>query len=474
MLSMLSRSPVWLKIPTVTCNRVGYSTLRETLQTKNRLINDTVNPQENSQGPNIHKCVTNKYPASNNLSELLDLLAGHNVFNILSPTAMQFSVLLNRVLASQNYRHLDSKENVEKFFAIFMRYKGAIALQSNKLTQIQLHDFNLMCDYFIACNQLKKAQLIMDFLLQQDVKFDVFMIKNYTKLRCGSSFGKQTLNNKAYKVFDQNTVFQLIGKVEADRKFAFWNNEIVSSLGYTNNITLMEIYIWDLWRISIHDHSTENIKIDHLQQGDAMYPSSKVLATIVSSYARHDQTMKRAVDIVERFAKSYPKLLLNVHFWSTLLNCAIKCGGSKDPSQFLACWNLMKKWHTQRSKLMPFQSALLVTILRYMRQTSNLHGTVDILQYWLGPLYLKRGNIPEFERDVLIKYQKQILRKLVDKRKYNWCTAFIDQWSIDASNKEDLEAFYESRVDVRESKTRREKAYDDMDDDEDMIIGRLW
>lgn len=392
--------------------------------------------------------------------------------SLVTPDRLEYSRLLNNLLTSGSKEcKLDNSEDYEQLFKAFLNYKNAVTDQD--FTPLHTYDFNLICEFFLKHKQLKKAQIVLNFLLSKSIPFDFKLVRNYLRLRCGSDVKSWSRNSKKesgnYKTFDNRMILRVIEK-SLREKIGFWNEDIIHALGYSKNRELLSNYIFKVWGVSINNLES-NVRFE---PSENLYPTSQILSAVYKSYCSIDNNNVGALQILDKFLQRYPKVKLDRSFWVTLIGSDNRIG-----YPLLNDWLLMKKWYSDLDKKPPFDEKILDTLLNHFKETNNVVGMIDVVENCLFHLF-RKDHIKPSEMGLLIRYQKSILRRLANKEYIQKGDDFIQQWGINTANKQALESFFRTLIEKRRTNRQKRKAalYSTMkqedDEDADFIIGRLW
>ncbi|CCF56693.1 hypothetical protein KAFR_0B03970 [Kazachstania africana CBS 2517] len=395
-------------------------------------------------------------------------------------TSMHATIDLNRfarlinIALSEKYNIQRIKERrPEIIFQLFETYVKLIS-SHEELTILQVEDMNKFINYFVEFKQLKKAQLVMKYLILKSPrvleKYDVSTTRNYLKLNCGACHELWYTN---YKIFDfNNTTLDKLVKYSLDNKIGYWDVEIIHSLGYSGRIRSLEDYILKKWGISLCDRAQVNTTNEA--------PESEVLEAIINGFFYRDKRMFRAIKILNEFVNVYPDLNLKITFWKTFMNNCIKEWDEKVDQKgvvIVEYWETMKRWYTVHNRRIPFNINFLKVMRTCFKKNNNLVLATDIFQNCFHNFYFCATRMNDSELNVIKEYQNFILSRLIEKKGFSNALTFINDHCFSLENKRQLMNYYHGRKEHKLKKMTRnenlEKTYDDMVE-EDFIIGKLW
>lgn len=468
--------------------RLYYSTnatLESTIQLRNKLYILPL-PSHDQQQAKISSSDTTILQMDNR--EILELLSGDDAPSSISIHSPLFSVLLNKCLSdAMGNRRLRTVHAIESFYRIFEKYKREMTNND----YLCYYDLNRLCQYFIDCKQLGKSQKLLDYLFKKNpgsVHNNQFLL-NYLNVRSGSDIKLWTL--KKYKVLDYMVISQLTSKFN---KIKYMSVPIIQSLGYMKNIPSLEQYLKSIWGVTLHDsyiqrdknekEEEEKFNTTHamqLNKNDLLYPNEDLLLSIMLSYYYNSKTMVRSFQVLDAFLKKYPDIELTSKFWYNLVsNCLLltskkgrnTINSQTDDTNIIQIWNAMKLWYGDKS--IPFNSEVLCRMYKNFKSNNNLYYINDVYERCIGPFSLSNSNlIPKQCEGTIRMYQRYIVRKNIDRRKYKRSREFIQKWSISLENKISLLQFYQTRTNIRKKKNRTPRK-DEEEEEEDGILSLLW
>lgn len=390
-------------------------------------------------------------------SQLLSLLLDRKGSGEMTPQNPMFSIILNRCLSISNSDNkLRTKTAIESFYEAFNKIKA-----SNKvLNEMVIFDLNRICQYFIHCRQLSKGQDVLSYLINCKISHsNIFFLQNYLKLRCGSDLS--LWRHGKYRTLDYTTAFTLSHNHNNSR---YIGGSIIQAFGFMRNVPGLEQYLNVMWGITMEDTPiTENHTItSQLKPTDLLYPTSGILISVMCSYYYIDNDIFKSFKALDLFLQKYPNIQLDYQFWYKLLDYCILLApkGEKDDSTIVQIWNAIKLWHKEGP--IPYNPVILGQVYRKLKDNNNLYHIQDIYLNCIGPYTLRHSTLSNVQLKTASLYQKHIIRKLIDKKKFNQAMDFISQWSISLQNKESLLQFYNYRTNIRRKKTSYDDSMDDM------------
>lgn len=358
---------------------------------------------------------------------------------------------------------------------IYVEYQKILQNPDTKLNSLKLHDTNVVLSMFLKLHRLKRAHNVLSDLINMDRSLvfgdsrDVNTVRNYLNVRCGA-YVDMWYSERSYIVIDNSYVFNII-EYSLKNGLSYWDNEICYALGKSNQIDLLNQFTMKKWNISINESMSE------VQPG-MMPPSSDIIVTLmrIIRYIYKDGT-EEANKFLNNIIKQYPNMNLSINFWRNLLlegssplrgNKHYKIGNENG----LNNWRTMKDWYTMRNKRIPFDSSITRELYRVVERTKKLKDGVDIYTTCFTEFYNQRNKITKAEWSIINKYQRFILRRLINKKNAKRTEDFITQWSIDSENEKLLRSFV-NYLTLLKNKKEVTKNYDEMIED-DMILGPLW
>ncbi|SCW03286.1 LAFE_0G07096g1_1 [Lachancea fermentati] len=374
------------------------------------------------------------------------------------------------------------------------------------LNPLHLHDLNRFIEYFINSAQLSKAQEILQLILDRnegELPCDIATAIHFLELRCGALIGNwrftpanSKLSKKlgsrsqhfkaanSYKAFDQKVIAKLVKSLNnsnslwAQKRNCELDSSLLYALTYMGQLNLLKEHIEGTWMLSSTTSANE-IPAN-------LYPTSDLMIAILSCYASKRQ-FSTALELLDKFIVTFPALELNTLFWRRLFQWSTMLWNKKsDPNATVSrdCWKVFIDWHIQKGKKIPYDSGLLGERYYVLRNTNDYMGAMDAFKRCLGQLYVKQNTMPG-ELRIIEKFQKLILKKMASLGYYNKPLQFIQEWTLDEKNTLYMKEYfylhrrrYKERVEKHKKRLDRQlqqkqRAYDE-DDEDDMIIGRLW
>ncbi|CAR29672.1 hypothetical protein ZYGR_0AD03560 [Zygosaccharomyces rouxii] len=423
-------------------------------------------------------------------------------------TKSEYSLFINKLLSEEE---LDVKlsnvipdtPHTELIYKLYEFYCDHIVDQHN-LTPLQLYDLNLFLKTFIAEAQLSKAHNVLDFILLRRplndllANTDVEILIQFLRLKCGalSKFWKIqpasqrnstaiTLGEKAsdchlaksYKFQNEKVLLQIINSVLGEHN---WKNRrspkldaaIIYSLGYLGQTDLIEKYVNRTWSPS----KDEGVKTN---------PNSDLLVAVLTSYCVKEGNMRKGLEVLDRFIRDYPEVELDPLFWRRLLQLSSLLWDKKrDRKATLShgCWTIMKQWHAQRQRKIPYDYGIMKELYPIFVRTKNKNGALEVItKSFFGAFIQPEFTIRPNELSLLCKYQRFILKMIALKGNYHKGFEFCQEWSFSSTNKFELQSYFmkwrgiheQRRTSQSKQKAALQEKYDEMEED-DMLLGRLW
>ncbi|SCU89839.1 LAFA_0E21308g1_1 [Lachancea sp. 'fantastica'] len=417
--------------------------------------------------------------------------------NVLTP--MELSTLIQGLLASdrlvEKLIHVapgsHGTEIVFNFYSIYIQ-----TLSEKHLSPLQLHDLNQFLAFFIRNSQLRKAQIVLNFILASNdnkIPSDISTTIHYLQLRCGAlpqnwpspqkNLGVHNYSSRSkYKAFDRNFVPALIGQL--DNPTSDWSlrindsmeTAIVYSLGFMAQLPALEKYINQRWGISM------NSQRERKATDAFVTPSSEILISILASFARNGQIVP-ALKLMDLFIERYPDLELDISFWRRLFKqCTIMWDAKIDPSGQLSngTWEVMKEWHYKRGTKVRPDLLVLKDRLTVLQATNNHRGAIEVIEQCLSPWNMESTASTELMA-ITQKYYKLVLKNQAASGCYHKSLRFIKKGALDQHQASILRSYFEMHRQKYVQKTQRRseaaqqkiKAFDEEEED-DMLLGRLW
>ncbi|GAV55969.1 hypothetical protein ZYGR_0AZ01410 [Zygosaccharomyces rouxii] len=431
-----------------------------------------------------------------------------NLFTTGGLTKSEYSLFINKLLSEKELdvrlsNVIADTPHTELIYRLYEFYRDHI-VDRNSLTPLQLYDLNLFLKTFLAEAQLSKAHSVLDFILLRRplnellANGNVEILIQFLRLKCGAlskywkiqpasqrnSTGVALAGKasncrlaKSYKFQNEKVLLHIINSVLGDRS---WNNKrspnldaaIVYSLGYLGQTDLIEKYVNHTWSPSNGVELKTN-------------PNSELLVAILTSYCVREGNMRKGLELLDRFTGDYPEVELDYLFWRRLLQLSSLLWDKKrDRKATLShgCWTIMKQWHTQRQRKIPYDYGIMKELYPIFVRTKNKSGALEVVtKSFFGAFIQPEFTIRPNELSLLCKYQKFILKTIALKGNYRKGFEFCQEWSFSSTNRFELQKhfmqwrnIYEQRRALQsEQKAALQEKYDEMEED-DMLLGRLW
>ncbi|SCV01944.1 LANO_0F14312g1_1 [Lachancea nothofagi CBS 11611] len=440
------------------------------------------------------------------LQSKLDEDYGQKIFTQNILTHMEFSSFIQGLLNSSDLANKLTQvappgtHGAEMIFNLYKIYLGAIG--PGPLSPLQLHDLNQLIHFFIKSSQLRKAQMVLDKILdsyQNQLPCDVTSAVHYLQLRCGALPRSWPVNTETgikfrspksrkshvssnYKAFDKSFVQEFLHQLNnpanhwSHRSSTTLESAVIYSLGFMGQVSMIEDLILKKWGISLD--TTTKIQSTKATVG----PTSEILISILTSLARNNQ-MASALQLIDLFITKYPEVELNKMFWRRLFQHSTGLWNpKKDPRGQLSsgCWEVMQQWHETRGRQLHIDIILLEERYVVLRMTNNYKEAIKVFPQCLSQLY-EKNDLTAKEIGLVQKYAKLILKNLAASGNYHNALQFIKEWSPN----NELEISFRSYFDEHrerylnrnkkklEASQQKQKAFDDEEED-GMLLGRLW
>ncbi|CCE64536.1 hypothetical protein TPHA_0I00290 [Tetrapisispora phaffii CBS 4417] len=475
-----------------------------------------------------------------NLKTILEQLLQHNdnsymflreLLESKQLTFNEFSIFLNRLIDRKGFiydsivlKEFPNGKHSEMVFKLFQLYGNAIG--SDKLSLLSLRDMNLFIEFFINEGHLGRAEIVLTFVLNKTRSildlYDVDTVTHYLQLRCGAlprywmfqnksaelaykdKFGNRLSKYKTrlgrknfavkltnrYKILDPLGVLKIANKIITDDKWksnhsAKLDATVVYSLCYSGQLSNIPSYINSRWNVDI-SMSDGNSDVGTQISNEASKPlPSEVMEAILSSYSYDDKSIERAINIIDKIMNSYPNLELNQQFWRRLMQWSVLCWDHKldrKGSLVYGCFKTLKKYHEMRSIRINFDEGLLQELYTLVYYTKNSRIAAEVVSEFMPQFFYKRSDEITFgERKLLFYFQKRSIDGMLGKKDYFTASNFIEKWSMDNQNKEELFKYYKDSIAKKLQKVRRnslqqkiKEKLEDHSDEDDTLLGRLW
>ncbi|CEP61324.1 Aep2p LALA0_S03e00320g [Lachancea lanzarotensis] len=417
--------------------------------------------------------------------------------NVLTPTELSTLVqglLISSRLVEKLIHVAPGTRGTEVIFNLYLIYIQTVG--DRRLTPLQLNDLNRFVTFFIETSQLRKAQTVLDFILasyDNQIPSDVTTTIHYLQLRCGALPENWPAQPKAgmmhnyssrskYKAFDRKFVPALIGLLNSPTgEWSLRINDsleaaIVYSLGFMGQLPVLEKYINQRWGISLNSPREPKI-VETLST-----PSSEILVSILTSFGRNGRIVP-ALELMDLFIEKYPELNLDTPFWERLFHLCTSMWDAKiDPMGQLSngSWEVMKEWHYKRGTKVRADYTVLKDRLTVLRATNNYRGAADVITQCFSQLHQEDLQSTEMMA-IVQKYFKLVLKNQAASGCYHQSLRLIKNASPSQELAKSFREYfnlhrqkYVQRTQKRsEAAQQKSKAFDE-DEEEDMLLGRLW
>ncbi|SCU99853.1 LAMI_0G01266g1_1 [Lachancea mirantina] len=421
--------------------------------------------------------------------------------DMLSP--LEFSTFVNRILTrktdDQFAKFLTGASFNEAAFQLFEIYRNTV--NPSCMTPLQLHDLNEFIRYFLRVDQLKRAQIVLQFILDcndGELPRDTKSASHFLQCRCGALPRNWKVNRvrlkdatrpatrrvqrpNSYKAFDRKVLLQLLNDIRNPN--SVWQSltdtrlesSLIYALGFTGQLHLLEQHVYDSWGVQC-DHKWPNAVRERVP------PNSDILIAILSSFASQNE-LTSALRLLDAFIKQFPQLELSPLFWRRLFQWnAISWDRPADPKAkiFKDCWEIMIDWHKTRRRPLQMDTVLFTEKFKILKLTGDYKEAMNILETCLSPLYM-RPQLSAGEASLLQKWQKLIIKSMVSRQSNLKASQFIKEWSFSRQNELLLRDYFEARKSIYIRKIERkiqehasiQRSYDEEEED-DMLLGKLW
>lgn len=422
-------------------------------------------------------------------------------------TKLEYSVFINKLLSNTNLKSeltnlIPGTAHTEVLFKLYEIYRDSVVGNAT-LTPVQLYDLNQFIKRFTGDAQLAKAQQVLGFVLENygSIPRDPQTLINYLELKCGAmprnwsiplsrpelgkTLGSQSfMSNLAhsYKALETEALLPLIDEMMKDRAWHYKRNcdleaAVIYSLGYMGQFALLERYIKHTWGVPVSSNTSTEVEVPK-----NLYPTSNLLISIVSCYAMKGN-LHQALQIIDSFLSKFPQIELEPLFWRRLFQWSTRLWNQKtDPKGELSngCWQVMKQWHNKQKRSLPIDLGILNERYYVLKRTNNFTEALRIHDEALAGLYMKR-NLIDPEVDVIKKFQKLILKKMAGRGYYHKPLKYISEWCLNKRNELEMREYFDrhrkayiTRIEQRKQKQEITQVTFDAEEEDDMLLGRLW
>ena len=380
------------------------------------------------------------HPSSSKGVGALDAMMQSNrtTFNGISRKYADFSTHLDQI---SNMKIGANKTGfIKNMDQVYHEYRSMLS-QSETLDALKLHDLNVFISTFLKLGRLKRAHEVLEDLLRLDKSLvhgesrDISTVRNYLNLRCGS-FHKLWYSDRGYEVTDMSYVYDLV-EYSLEKGVSYWDTEIIHALGKMNRLELLSKFMQRKWGLALSDQGESSDTVE--------CPPAAVTSAVVRvlCYA-YDDGSAQSNKFLNVLIQRYPQAELDINFWRMLILEAAKAhrgSGVASASEYAAsnenaldAWRAMKQWYGMRKQLAPFDYSITKEMYRVLEHTKDVRNCLDVYCSLFAGFYKQRNAIEGPEWALIYQYQKFILRRLVNKRKYEKAGTFISEWSLSDNN----------------------------------------
>ncbi|CCH59172.1 hypothetical protein TBLA_0B03310 [Henningerozyma blattae CBS 6284] len=431
---------------------------------------------------------------------------------------MNLSIVINLLVKYNHFQPKDSdrlsfKSHSELIFKVYQIYIERIEhpiLNSNNnshiqsiaehsstpLNPIQLYDLNKVITWFIKAGQLKKATTALMYILKR-YNAEIFQIPdsktiiNFLKLYCGGlptnwriepinhrfikNQGKRSFklgNNSSYyrlpssyKAVYEKVPIQIVEHIKKNtndmklsgKLFHFirtgeFDSTLIYSLTSLGRFDLAEQYFKDNWL----SDSCDDVEL-----------TSDIVIAIFSSYVyNNSNNIEKANKLIQEIIKRYPDLHLNISTWCRIIRWNIQMwdtttdfNGEIPYDSFYTMLtyysNYCSRNSTFKSCHIPYNKMLLGDLYHLFNTKISLNKCLFIMDNcFKKSLFKTPSKVTTKDYQILLKYQKMILKYLINDRKLtsNKPLDFIEKYSLDTNNKEQLLEYRLERLEYRKSR----------------------
>ncbi|CCD27223.1 Aep2p NDAI_0K00340 [Naumovozyma dairenensis CBS 421] len=427
------------------------------------------------------------------------------------------------IISEKKYEILTNEGRYELYkpeviFSLFNICKDEYCNNTNQLNPLMVYDLNQFIKYFLREGQLKKAQLVLDYIIdrfggiEQLIKSkDLTTLDNHLKLKNGAIYKnwkpltdsesntflqyRLSLEDKShnfkgfknYKFLDGWSLLKIIDMVLTDKTHCLniLNESILYSLGTLRQIEFMEHFIKQIWDVHPDDAVEER---NHQLDKYNLPPDTNELIAILTSYCQTYKSMDRAFLLLDKLIQKYPepmKSRLNDNkFWIKMLQWGIKIadknGNNVNGTTIDNCLEIMEEWFLKGKKKTALEhwkidddyGSILINLLHnIMKERKNVDIGLKAIENFVQKL--KLGSVNKYyERNlthVLYGLQKCIFRKIAESGSYNKGLALIDNgaYTQNSGVESMLREYYITTVkEIRSKRSRRNKAQSNIQDRE--------